>query len=126
MLMDMMAGMYTGSKYAGEVSSLYNKFTEPQNLGHLIFVMKPDLFMTLDEYKKRMDIYYDRLKALPRAQGVDEILMPGEPEERKKVQSLKNGIKLSGKILDDIFDAAELYNVDIEGIMADEFVPIQK
>lgn len=119
MLMDMMAGMYTGSNYAGDVSSLYYKFAEPQNLGHLIFIMKPDLFTTMEEYKERMDIYYDRLKELPRAQGVDEIMMPGEPEERKAAAALQNGIKLTGKILDDLYAAAELYKVDIAAVLTE-------
>lgn len=103
MLMDMMAGMYTGSNYAGDVSSLYYKFEEPQNLGHMIFVMRNDLFMSTDEYKKRMDVYYRRLKALPRAAGCDEILMPGEPEDRRTKDALKNGIWLTGKILDSLY-----------------------
>ena len=112
MLMDMLCGMYTGSNYAGDVSSLYNKFSEPQNLGHLIFIMRPDIFISLDEYKKRMDEYYRRIKALPKAQGVDEILMPGEPEARKEKESLKSGIKISGKILDDLCETAQLYHLD--------------
>ena len=36
MLMDMLCGMYTGSNYAGDVSSLYYRFDEPQNLGHFM------------------------------------------------------------------------------------------
>ena len=103
MLMDMMAGMYTGSNYAGDVSSLYYRFEEPQNLGHMMFIMRPDLFVSEDEYKKRMDVYYKRLKALPRAAGCDEILMPGEPEDRKSQEALKNGIPLTENILDSLY-----------------------
>lgn len=103
MLMDMMAGMYTGSNYAGDVSSLYYRFDEPQNLGHIMFIMRPDLFVSLDEYKKRMDVYYKRLKELPRAAGCDEILMPGEPEDRKTRDALENGIVLTGNILDSLY-----------------------
>jgi LDH2 family malate/lactate/ureidoglycolate dehydrogenase len=112
MLMDMLCGMYLGNNYAGEVSSLYFKFSEPQNLGHLMFIMKPDLFIPLDAYKKRMDEYYRRLKALPRAQGVDEIMMPGEPEDRKYAAALKEGIRISGPILEDLYEAAKLYKLE--------------
>lgn len=116
MLMDMLAGMYTGSNFAGDVSSLYFKFSEPQNLGHMFFIMKPDLFVSLDEYKTRMDIYYERLKGLPRAQGCDEILMPGEPEERKSLFAMKNGIEISGKILEDLYETAKLYQLELPEI----------
>lgn len=119
MLMDMMAGMYTGSNYAGDVSSLYYRFDEPQNLGHMIFVMKADMFMNLDDYKKKMDIYYKRLKALPKAAGVDEILMPGEPEERKTEASRKNGILLSGNIQESLYLECRKRNVVCEDILGE-------
>lgn len=117
MLMDMMAGMYTGSHYAGDVSSLYYRFDEPQHLGHIMFIMKPDMFMSLDEYKKRMDVYYKRLKELPRAAGFDEILMPGEPEDRKTEAAKKNGIALSGNIQESLYLEAQKRGVDCTDIL---------
>lgn len=119
MLMDMMAGMYTGSNCAGEVSSLYYKFDEPQNLGHMIFIMKTDLFMSLDDYKKKMDDYYRKLKTLPRAAGCDEILMPGEPEERKTAESRKNGILLSNNIQESLYMECMKRGVDCSGILGE-------
>ena len=117
MLMDMMAGMYTGAQFAGDVSSLYYRFEEPQNLGHMIFIMKADLFMPMDEYKKKMDIYYKRLKALPRAAGFDEILMPGEPEDRKTEQSRKEGILLSKNIQESLYAECLQRKVDCSDIL---------
>lgn len=117
MLMDMMAGMYTGSQYAGDVSSLYYRFEEPQNLGHIMFFMKADMFMPMDEYKKRMDIYYRRLKTLPRAAGCDEILMPGEPEERKTEQAKKAGIILSGIIQASLYRECISRRIDCSDIL---------
>lgn len=87
----------------GDVSSLYYRFDEPQNLGHIMFIFRPDMFVSLDEYKKRMDVYYKRLKALPRAADFDEILMPGEPEDRKTEAARKNGISLSGNIQESLY-----------------------
>lgn len=117
MLMDMLAGMYTGSNYAGDVSSLYYRFDEPQNLGHMIFIMKADMFMSMDEYKKRMDVYYKRLKALPKAAGVKEILMPGEPEDRKTEASKRDGILLSGNIQESLYLECMKRNVACEDIL---------
>lgn len=124
MLMDMMAGMYTGSNYAGDVSSLYYRFDEPQNLGHMIFIMKADLFMPMDEYKKKMDIYYKRLKALPKAAGCDEILMPGEPEDRKTEQARKEGILISKNIQESLYAECVHRNVECSDILDTEDVDI--
>ncbi len=116
MLMDMLSGMYTGSKYAGDVNSLYFDHTDPQNLGHFIVIMKPDLFIPMAEYKRRMDIYYARIKNLPRAAGVEEIMMPGEPEDKIYAERNKNGIPITGKILDDLYEVAKKNNIEMPEI----------
>ena len=119
MLMDMLCGMYTGSNYAGDVSSLYYRFNEPQNLGHFIILYKADLFMSMDEYKKRMDVYYKRLKELPRAAGFNEILMPGEPEDRKTQAALEDGILLSANIQESLYVESQKRGVDCTDILGE-------
>lgn len=126
MLMDMMAGMYTGSNYAGDVSSLYYRFDEPQNLGHMIFVMRPDLFVTEEEYKKRMDVYYKRLKTLPRAAGVEEILMPGEPEERRLKEAMEHGVSVTREIMESLYLEAQKRNVRCPEVFGTEPWEISK
>ncbi len=49
-------------------------------------------FIDLDTYKEEVDQLVDRLKTLPRAEGVDEILMPGEREEKVYAERMKSGI----------------------------------
>ncbi|MPN29449.1 putative oxidoreductase YjmC [bioreactor metagenome] len=116
MLMDMLSGMFTGSKYAGDVNSLYFDHSEPQNLGHFILIMKPDLFVSIDEYKNRMDTYYTRLKQLPKAAGVEEIMMPGEPEDKIYLERSKNGIPITDKILADLKVVADRNNISLPEI----------
>ena len=99
MLMDVLCGVLTGANYGGEVRSLYFDFEAPQNVGHFFLAIKPDLFMPRAEYEARMDGMVERVKAQPRAEGVDEILMPGEPEARKKQEYLEDGIPLTGDIV---------------------------
>jgi LDH2 family malate/lactate/ureidoglycolate dehydrogenase len=99
MLMDLLAGMYTGANYGGDVKSLYFDHSAPQNVGHLFIAMRPDLFISREEFEKRADTFVDRVKDLPRAAGVDEILMPGEPEDRAERVRRRTGIPLTDKVL---------------------------
>lgn len=101
-LMDLMSGVLTGANFAGDVKSLYFDHSEPQNVGHLFFAIKPDLFMSLSDYDARMDRYYDRVKTMPRAVGVDEVLMPGEPEARREAERLRNGIPITDNVISDL------------------------
>lgn len=110
-LMDLMSGVFTGANFAGDVKSLYFDHSEPQNVGHLFFAIKPDLFMSLSAYEARMDVYHDRIKSLPRAAGVDEVLMPGEPEQRREAERLASGIPITDNVIADL--AAEGQRLDI-------------
>jgi LDH2 family malate/lactate/ureidoglycolate dehydrogenase len=101
-LMDLMSGLLTGANFGGEVKSLYFDHSEPQNVGHLFFALKPDLFLSLTDFGARMDEFYTRIKDLPRAAGVEEILLPGEPEARREVQRRREGIPVTANVIADL------------------------
>lgn len=92
MLMDILGGVISGAAFGGNVGDQYKVFDRPQNVGHFFLAMKPDLFMGLEEYRSRMDELLARIRSAPRAEGFDEILVPGEPEARQEAQRLKAGI----------------------------------
>lgn len=98
-LMDLMAGAFTGANFAGDVKSLYFDHSEPQNVGHLFFAIRPDLFMSLEDFEGRMDTFNERIKQLPRAAGVEEILMPGEPEQRREETRRRTGVPITGNVI---------------------------
>lgn len=95
MLMDVLSGALTGSGFAGSVRSLYKDFEAPQDVGHLIICLRPDLFLTsVDAFKARMDHLVRAVKSQPRAAGCEEILMPGEPESRSEAALSRTGVPL--------------------------------
>jgi len=101
-LMDLMSGVLTGANFGGDVKSLYFDHSEPQNVGHLFFAIKPDLFMSLENFDARMDEFYERIKKLPKAANVDEIMLPGEPEARREAQRRKDGIPVTSNVIEDL------------------------
>lgn len=50
-------------------------------------------------FKQRMDTMIDRLKASEPAAGVNEALMPGEPEVRHETERLRTGLPLTAEVL---------------------------
>jgi LDH2 family malate/lactate/ureidoglycolate dehydrogenase len=92
MLMDILGGVLSGAAYAGDVGDQYKSFDRPQDVGHFFLAMKPDLFVPADAYRARMDTLVQRVRACPRAEGFDEILLPGEPEARQEAARRRGGI----------------------------------
>ncbi len=78
-MMDVLGGVFTGAAFAGAVANPYSRLDRPQDVGHLFVVLRADLFMPLADFENRMDDLAAGVKAEPRAQGVEEILAPGEP-----------------------------------------------
>jgi LDH2 family malate/lactate/ureidoglycolate dehydrogenase len=92
MLMDVLGGVISGAGYAGDVGNQFLDYDRPQNVGHFFLAMKPDLFVPKDEYFKRMDTLVQRVHAQPKAEDVDEILMPGEKERRLEATRRRTGL----------------------------------
>jgi LDH2 family malate/lactate/ureidoglycolate dehydrogenase len=91
MFMDIFGGVISGANFGGEVGDQYKAGT-PQDVGHFFLVMKPNLFVSEQDYRARIDTLVDRVHGAPKAHGVTEILVPGEPEDRYEAERRKRGI----------------------------------
>lgn len=92
MLMDILGGVLSGAAYAGEVGNQFEVFDRPQDVGHFFLAIKPDLFVTREDFLHRMDTLVQRVHEGPKAEGFDEILMPGELESRLEATRSRAGI----------------------------------
>ena len=92
-MMDVFSGVLSGSAFAGHVVSPYDP-SRPADVGHFLVAIKPDLFMSLDEFKERMDYLYQRVVGAEKSHGVDRIYFPGEIEQLRHEERLRDGIPL--------------------------------
>jgi LDH2 family malate/lactate/ureidoglycolate dehydrogenase len=113
LLMEAMAGVMSGAAFGGDVANMYGS-DRPQGTGHLFMAMRVDAFMPKSEYEKRIDTLVDRAKACPRADGFDEILMPGEPEARMAAKRRAVGVPLPKEDIDML--EAEAASVGVPGL----------
>lgn len=109
MLMDILGGVLSGAAFGGDVGDQSKDFDRPQDVGHFILALRPDLFVPAEEYRTRMDTLVDRVHEAPRAEGVQEILLPGEREARLEAEREELGIP---------YDVAQLAELDGEATRA--------
>ncbi|GGF39735.1 lactate dehydrogenase [Aliidongia dinghuensis] len=100
LMMEAMAGVMAGAAFGGGVRDQYSDFSAPQNVGHLFLAFRPDLFLPDGQYRADMDDLVRRAKACPRADGFDEILMPGERESRRAAEQRRQGVIVAQADLD--------------------------
>ncbi|KAI5465332.1 Malate/L-lactate dehydrogenase [Mariannaea sp. PMI_226] len=92
-MMDVFSGVLSGSAFAGHVTNPYDP-SRPADVGHFLVAIKPDLFMSLDEFRDRIQYLYDRVVGSEKAAGVERIYFPGELEQLAQAEREKTGIPL--------------------------------
>jgi LDH2 family malate/lactate/ureidoglycolate dehydrogenase len=90
-MMDVFSGVLSGSAFAGGVTGPYD-MSKPGDVGHFIVALKPDLFMSLEDFRQRMDVLYQRVVGSDKMDGVDRIYFPGEIEHLTEQRRLEGGI----------------------------------
>lgn len=113
MFIDILCGVLTGAGFGKYVNNMYENWQEPQNVGHFFIAFDISKFMPVDQFKERIDRYFDEIKAEPKAPGVNEILIPGEIEHRCTLARMERGIELPLSVEKELASWGERYSLNL-------------
>lgn len=100
-MVDMMSGVLTGSGFLSAVHSPY-KTAEKSNCGHFMMAVNIEAMQPLAAFNARMEQWIGEIKAVPLAQGCDEVFYPGEMEARNDVRNRAAGISFPDDTIADL------------------------
>ena len=80
-IVDALSTMLSGAAYGTDIG-LFSKL-QTENTGFFIILIDPSRFMPIEDFKQSVDRYVGMMKNSRKAEGVDEIFVPGEIEYRK-------------------------------------------
>lgn len=95
LLIDVLCGPLVGALIGPEIAPLYTEPERPQGLGHFFMALNPAVFGDAEQFRKQIDAYIRRVRALPPAENVDRVLLPGEREWHLEQKALQEGVQLS-------------------------------
>ncbi|KAF2270246.1 malate dehydrogenase [Lojkania enalia] len=110
-MMDVFSGVLSGSAFAGHVTNPYDP-SKSADVGHFLVAIKPDLFMSLEEFRDRMQYLYERVVGSEKAAGVERIYFPGELEILAQEERERTGIPLVQAEIDALNTEAKRVGVD--------------
>ena len=88
-----------------------------ENKGHVqnsvVAAIDISLFTEVETFQAEVDETIKSLKALPKADGYDEILMPGEPEQKALDDRTRNGIPLPPGTIERLRKAANRFQLQL-------------
>jgi LDH2 family malate/lactate/ureidoglycolate dehydrogenase len=89
-LVDVLSGALTGSGVGTEVHGPYEPAPRSR-AGHLFLAIDPAALGDPADYEARVQRLIDEVKAVPLAEGFDEVFYPGEVEDRAEAANLAAG-----------------------------------
>ncbi len=102
---EILAGLLPGAVWSVDVSrrllgslDMHDRWGN----GHFALALDPEAFAANGQFRRQVDRLVDTLKSAKRAPGVDEILVPGEIEDRKRTDALSAGIRMPASIVDEL------------------------
>ncbi len=112
-MMDVFSGVLSGSAFAGGVTNPYDP-SKPADVGHFLVAIKPHLFMSLEDFRERMGILWDKVVSSEKMLGVGRIYFPGEIEQLTHEERLETGIPFVEAEIEALNKEAEM--VGVQGI----------
>ncbi|MDC7244343.1 MAG: Ldh family oxidoreductase [Sphaerochaetaceae bacterium] len=119
LFMDVLCGILSDAEYGPHLNNMWHDFENPQNVGHVFCCIDISKFIDIGTFKDRMMQMVQELKALPKNPGVSEIFIPGEIEQRRRMERKKNGIELADVVFNELKSLCEQYGTQfiLEGEM---------
>jgi L-2-hydroxycarboxylate dehydrogenase (NAD+) len=96
------------------VSFLDVKESVGKGIGHFVGAWRIDAFQPASEFKNRMDQWIDGIKSLQKNEGIEEVLIPGEPEFRAEAKRRIEGVPVNEKVIEDLRKLAGELDMEFE------------
>ena len=95
LLVELLGGVLAGSSFGTtEYTSSPVHGGERVAKGFVLMAIDPRRFMSLDEYRRRVDELIAEIHTSSPAEGVDRIWLPGEPEHHRRIERERDGVPL--------------------------------
>jgi LDH2 family malate/lactate/ureidoglycolate dehydrogenase len=110
LMMDMLSGVLTGSGFGADVAGPYQA-ARRSRAGQMMIALNIESMQPLAEFNARVEALIAEIKAVPLAQGFEEVLYPGEIEARNDAKNRCEGLLLPEDTLTDLKKVAGEYNL---------------
>jgi L-2-hydroxycarboxylate dehydrogenase (NAD+) len=115
---DIFTGVLSGANFGmwvpPFVSFLDVKESVGKGIGHFVGAWRIDAFQPASEFKNRMDQWIDGIKSLQKNEGIEEVLIPGEPEFRAEAKRRIEGVPVNEKVIEDLRKLAGELDMEFE------------
>ncbi|OLS38153.1 lactate dehydrogenase [Alkalihalophilus pseudofirmus] len=110
---EVLTGLLSGAAFGPHVQNIYDNGADQANVGHFFILLDVEKFMPEGVFYSLMEQLLSEIKETPKAEGVEEILYPGERRARALSKNLEQGIELSEQVEEELRILGSNLNVDL-------------
>lgn len=114
LVVDILCGVLSGADFGSHISDLFGDPSRKQNLGQFFAAIDVASFIPIEDFKKRMDQIITEIKLCRRAEGMQQIFIPGEIEFLTQERRLREGIPVKRTTLFELQQVASQVGVDFD------------
>lgn len=110
---EVLCACIAGAAKSTEMGSMYD-FERMQNTGFVIGAFDISKVVDLESFGESVAQLFDEIKASQKIEGISEIYIPGEIEDRKYAKAEAEGLELSDAVADELRGIAEQLNLKFD------------
>jgi len=117
-MVDILSGVLSGANYRPWVPPFVS-YTEPsdnrvgEGIGHFFGAMRVDAFRPADEFKNHMDQWIERFRTAKPIEGMERVLIPGDPERESEEIRKKEGVPLVDAVVEDLKNLSDRFSIPL-------------
>lgn len=111
LIIDILCSCLGGSLNSRTCHSFWYDFEQPQNVGYFMCLIDVSAFLPPELFLSKVDEVLEDMKKTPTAPGVQEVLIPGEPEFRNTLKHRAEGITLADSLVEELKALGARYGV---------------
>lgn len=113
-IIESLTGILAGSVFTNRINDLGADFKNPSFTSHYFGAINIAAFRNPSEFKADMDALIESVKNNPRSEGVSEIFLPGEIEQKQRIKHLAEGIPVADVTVSELKHAGEELGVSFD------------
>jgi LDH2 family malate/lactate/ureidoglycolate dehydrogenase len=94
LMVEVLCGVLAGAGVRHGVGGLYTGPDVEQDVGHFHLAIDPERTVGRERFESVLGALLDELRAIPPAPGFDEVLVPGDPEDRARAVRESSGVPI--------------------------------
>lgn len=113
LMTEVLTGVLSGGEFSKQIASMYS-MEKRQSISHFMLALDISKFMDITEFKERIAILSALIKGSKRAEGVDELFLPGEIEQNKASANSGKELPMAQAIYNDLQALADTLDLPFD------------